>query len=85
MPLARARALKSRPFSPLCATRARGDIYASIVHDINGPLTVISGFLQLINQRMGANSNPAPEDIERLLDLIAWAVLNEFKHTTVPR
>lgn len=33
--------------------QARGDIYASIIHDINGPLTVISGFLQLINQRMG--------------------------------
>jgi len=34
--------------------QARGDIYASIIHDINGPLTVISGFLQLINQRIGA-------------------------------
>ena len=34
--------------------QARGDIYASIIHDINGPLTVISGFLQLINQRIGS-------------------------------
>jgi len=34
--------------------QTRGDIYASIIHDINGPLTVISGFLQLINQRIGA-------------------------------
>ena len=25
----------------------RGEIYASIIHDINGPLTVISGFVQL--------------------------------------
>lgn len=33
--------------------QARSDIYASIIHDINGPLTVISGFLQLINQRIG--------------------------------
>lgn len=33
--------------------QTRGDIYASIIHDINGPLTVISGFLQLINQRLG--------------------------------
>jgi two-component system, sensor histidine kinase and response regulator len=33
--------------------QARGDIYASIIHDINGPLTVISGFLQLINHRIG--------------------------------
>ena len=34
--------------------QARGDIYASIIHDINGPLTVISGFLQLINQRISS-------------------------------
>lgn len=33
--------------------QTRSDIYASIIHDINGPLTVISGFLQLINQRIG--------------------------------
>ena len=32
----------------------RGEIYASIIHDINGPLTVISGFVQLMNQRIGA-------------------------------
>ena len=35
--------------------RTRGDIYASIIHDINGPLTIISGFIQIINQRMGAS------------------------------
>ncbi|MBC8097418.1 MAG: response regulator, partial [Akkermansiaceae bacterium] len=33
--------------------RSRGEIYASIIHDINGPLTIMSGFLQLINQRIG--------------------------------
>src|SRR5579859_5157242 len=33
--------------------RTRGEIYASIIHDINGPLTVISGFVQLLNQRIG--------------------------------
>jgi len=33
--------------------RTRGDIYASIIHDINGPLTVIAGFIQLMNQRIG--------------------------------
>jgi signal transduction histidine kinase len=31
----------------------RGELYASLIHDINGPLTIISGFLQIINQRMG--------------------------------
>ena len=33
--------------------KTRGDIYASIIHDINGPLTVISGFVQ--------HAEPAPE------------------------
>src|SRR6476660_2608129 len=34
-------------------SQTRGEIYASIIHDINGPLTVISGFIQLLNQRIG--------------------------------
>ena len=36
--------------------KTRGDIYASIIHDINGPLTVISGFVQVLNQRLNRNS-----------------------------
>ena len=35
--------------------KTRGDIYASIIHDINGPLTVISGFVQVLNQRLNRN------------------------------
>jgi signal transduction histidine kinase len=38
----------------ISATRA--DIYASIIHDMNGPLTAISGFVQLMRERL---SNPA--------------------------
>ena len=26
-----------------------------------------------------------PDDIDRVLDLLEWADLNEFKHTSVPR
>jgi two-component system, sensor histidine kinase and response regulator len=33
--------------------RSRSEIYASILHDINSPLTAISGFLQLIDQTLG--------------------------------
>jgi len=33
--------------------KVRGEIYCSILHDINGPLTIISGYIQLINQRIG--------------------------------
>jgi signal transduction histidine kinase len=32
--------------------RAQGEIYASVLHDINSPLTVISGFVELINRSM---------------------------------
>ncbi len=44
--------------------RTRGEIYASIIHDINGPLTVISGFIQLMNQRIGDASQLEVEDLE---------------------
>jgi two-component system, sensor histidine kinase and response regulator len=46
----------------------RGDIYASIIHDINGPLTVISGFVQLMNQRLGNASRMEVEDLEFIKD-----------------
>jgi two-component system, sensor histidine kinase and response regulator len=42
----------------------RGEIYASIIHDINGPLTVISGFIQLMNQRIGTATRLEMEDLE---------------------
>ncbi len=48
--------------------RARGDIYASIIHDINGPLTVISGFVQLMNQRIGNAARMEVEDLEFVKD-----------------
>ncbi|HYG22916.1 MAG TPA: response regulator [Verrucomicrobiae bacterium] len=44
----------------------RGEIYASILHDINGPLTVISGFVQLMNQRFNGASNLGREDVDFL-------------------
>lgn len=48
--------------------QTRGDIYASIIHDINGPLTVISGFVQIMNQRMGKASHLETEDLEFMKD-----------------
>src|SRR5271165_7213697 len=45
-------------------TRTRGEIYASIIHDINGPLTVISGFIQLMSQRIGNATRLELEDLE---------------------
>src|SRR6516225_8456634 len=46
----------------------RGEIYASIIHDINGPLTVISGFVQLLNQRIGNSTRLEVEDLEFIKD-----------------
>ena len=43
--------------------KARGDIYASIIHDINGPLTVVSGFVQLLNKKLNRSSQLAVEDL----------------------
>jgi two-component system, sensor histidine kinase and response regulator len=48
--------------------QTRGDIYASIIHDINGPLTVISGFIQLMNQRIGNAARLEVEDLEFVKD-----------------
>jgi|ERR1017187_2743995 signal transduction histidine kinase len=44
--------------------RKRGDILASIIHDINNPLTVIAGFLEMLNQRVSRLARAEPEDLE---------------------
>lgn len=49
-------------------SHARGEIYASIIHDINGPLTVISGFIQLLNQRIGNSTRLELADLEFIKD-----------------
>src|SRR6185369_14287405 len=49
-------------------SQTRGEIYASIIHDINGPLTVISGFIQLMNQRIGNAARLETEDLEFVKD-----------------
>ena len=49
-------------------THARNEIYASILHDINGPLTVISGFAQLMSQRLAEAAEPSAADVEFVRD-----------------
>ena len=44
--------------------KTRGEIYESIIHDINGPLTVIAGFVQLLNKRLNRSSGLQLEDLE---------------------
>ena len=48
--------------------KTRGEIYASIIHDINGPLTVISGFVQLMNQRVNHATRLELEDLQFIKD-----------------
>ena len=48
--------------------KTRGDIYASIIHDINGPLTVISGFVQVLNQRLSHSPRMELGDLEFIKD-----------------
>lgn len=45
-------------------SHTRGEIYASVIHDINGPLTVISGFVQMMNQRIANSTRLEVEDLE---------------------
>ncbi|MCI0537867.1 MAG: response regulator [Verrucomicrobiales bacterium] len=48
--------------------RKRGDIYASVIHDINGPLTIISGFVESINQRLGTAQTLEGEKLDIVKD-----------------
>ena len=50
--------------------RTRGDIYASIIHDINGPLTVVSGFIQVLNKKLNRNAGLEVEDLEFIKERI---------------
>ncbi|MGZ4961431.1 MAG: ATP-binding protein, partial [Limisphaerales bacterium] len=44
--------------------KVRGEIYGSILHDINGPLTIISGYIQLINVKIGDAHHLEGEDLQ---------------------
>ncbi len=46
--------------------RTKGEIYASVLHDINSPLTVISGFVELINRSMQNTASVEGEQLEAL-------------------
>lgn len=48
--------------------RTKGEIYASVLHDLNSPLTVISGFVELINRSMLSASSVEGEQLDTLRD-----------------
>ena len=43
--------------------RDQGEIYASIIHDINTPITIISGTIQSINQQIGNATTLRADDL----------------------
>src|SRR5438874_2798875 len=49
-------------------SRATGEIYASVLHDINGPLTVISGFIEMINRSIENAARVEGEQLEIIKD-----------------
>lgn len=44
--------------------RSQTEIYASIIHDINGPLTLISGFTEVINSRIAMRTKLEGDDLD---------------------
>lgn len=50
------------------AARHKGEIYASVLHDINSPLTVISGFVELINRSVQNAASVEGEQLETIKD-----------------
>ncbi|PWU17552.1 MAG: hybrid sensor histidine kinase/response regulator [Verrucomicrobia bacterium] len=57
----------------------RGEIYASIIHDMNNPLAVISGSIQMMSHRIGASTRLETADLDYIrerLKLITRQVTN---------
>jgi two-component system sensor histidine kinase/response regulator len=46
--------------------RDQGEIYASIIHDINGPITIISGTIQSIKQHIDNATSLGANDLESM-------------------
>jgi signal transduction histidine kinase len=51
--------------------RTKGEIYASVIHDINGPLTIISGFIEIINQHISNATSIDGGGLELVKDRLA--------------
>ena len=71
---------------PLQTIRAEHTSYAAS-HDVWGVPTFVVGdqaaFVRLMD-RSGGDSAVAHTTVERIVDLLSWPQLNEFKHTSLP-
>jgi hypothetical protein len=72
---------------PLQTVREEHTAYAS-AHGVWGVPTFVHDdqavFVRLMNRPQG-DAELATATIERVIDLLAWPELNEFKHTSIPR
>ena len=50
---------------------ARSQVYASVIHDINGPLTVISGFASILSDSIRNASEITGQDLSMTKDYVA--------------
>jgi len=73
----------------LATVRSEHEQFAAS-HTVWGVPTFLVGdqavFIRLMDRApLGADSTASAQTIERILDLIGWVDLNEFKHTSIPR
>ncbi|HEX9259392.1 MAG TPA: DsbA family protein [Acidimicrobiales bacterium] len=72
---------------PLATVKAEHTTWATSHHVWGVPTFVLGDqavFVRLMD-RPGDDAELAKRSIERVVDLLAWPELNEFKHTSIPR
>ncbi|MBM3838094.1 MAG: hybrid sensor histidine kinase/response regulator [Verrucomicrobia bacterium] len=65
--------------------KTRGEIYASIIHDINGPLTSIFGLVELVNQSVRATPQLEGEALEAVKERLYRITLQINNITNISR
>lgn len=65
--------------------RKQGEIYSMVLHDINNPLTVISGLAVMANERLRRLQAPYTQDLSSVRDDLAQIEQQVFKCLEVSR